>query len=146
MPMSLELNPKCQARLVEALADQLQDVRVEKGVYLVIRSLKRIADSEKILPRTQKWQDTLNKYIRDYYPLHIFVIETLDRDIEESGQYERESESTPLSSLHSYADLNTIARRLVEVFNSLPWKYIVSFELDSALGKMLREHASDYAI
>jgi hypothetical protein len=145
MPMSLGLNQNCQNRLVESLADRLQDVRIENGVFLDIGSMMRILDPEKILPQTGPQKDALNKYIGDT-PLFDFVFETISRDISENGKYKSESESTPLSSLHRYADPNAIARCLVDKFNSLPWRYVVSFELNSALGKMLRAHASRCAI
>ena len=143
--MSLELHQNCQNRLVESLADQLQDVRINNGVSLEIGSMMRLLDSEKILPQTGPQKDALNKYIGDT-PLFDFVFETISRDMYENGKYNSESASTPLSSLHRYADPNATARRLVDEFNSLPWRYIVSFELNSALGKMLRAHASGCAI
>jgi hypothetical protein len=138
--MSLGLHQQCQNRLVESLADQLRGVRINNGVFLDLESMIGILTSEKILPQTGKQKDALDKSISDA-PLFDFVFETISRDIYENGKYNSESESTTLCSLHRYADPNAIARRLVDEFNSLPWRYVVSFELNSALGKMLRAHA-----
>jgi hypothetical protein len=93
--MSLGLHQNCQNRLVESLADQLQDVRINNGVFLDIGSMMHLLDSEKILPQTGPQKDALNKYIGDT-PLFDFVFETISRDMYENGKYNSESASTPL--------------------------------------------------
>lgn len=139
--MTLELNLNCQDRLVKSLTDQLRDVRIVNGIFLDIDSIMHILDSEKILPQTGRQKELLNKYIAEK-PLFGFVLETISRDIYENETYDSERAVTPLTGLHRYADPNASAQRLIDELNSLPWKYIVSFELNVAFGKMLRACAS----
>jgi len=143
--MSLELHQDCQKRLVESIADQLQKVIVNNEVYLDTRSMTGILDCDKILPQTGKEKKVLDKYIGDT-PLYDFIFESLSREIYENGEYNLESESSALSSNPRFADLNVTARHLIEAFKSLPWKYVVWFELNPALGKIIREHVPEHAI
>lgn len=143
--MSLELNQNCQNRLVESIAEQLRTVMVNNEVYLDTRSMGGILDCEQKLSRTEKQKRFLEKYIGDT-PLYDFIFETLSRDINENGEYNSKSESSALSSNPRFADLNVAAKRLIEEFNTLPWKYVVWYEINPALGKIIREHASEQAI
>lgn len=143
--MSLDLNQKCMNRLIASLAGKLQTVLVNNGVFIDFQSMVGVFECEAILPSVGKQENRLAKYIGDR-PFFDFVFETISRNLYESHEYDSASAVIPLSSVPGYANLEVTAKQLVGEFNSLPWRFIVSFELNASIGQTLRNHEVDYAI
>lgn len=143
--MSLGLHSKCTTQLQKALAEHLRHVKVENNVFLEFSSTLPLLLTNEVLPKTGKTYEHLQKYIGED-PLFDFVYATLSRELYENGTYSAESGVRPLSEFANYTDLNALSARLVKEFESLPWPYIVSFELAANVGEQFRTAVASYSI
>lgn len=142
--MSLGLHPKCIKQLEESLAEILRHLKVTNGIHPDISSIIPLIENE-VLPKTGKFYEQLQKYIGEF-PLFNFVYKTLSRELAEIGTFSPELNEKPLSEFTNYTNINDVAVRLVEEFESLPWSYIVSFELPDSIGRQLRLVAIPYSL
>lgn len=143
--MPIGLHSKCQDRLKQLLVEKLVHIRVDKNVFLNYQSTLGLASSNKVLPDTGQHHDKLQNYIGED-PLFDFVYETLSRDLYENGTYDPEKTATPLQEFPNYTDLKSVASRLVDDFESLPWSYLISFELPKSIGESFRGAISSYSL
>lgn len=144
--MALGLNSKCHDRLKQLLAEKLADTEVDNGIFLDVKSAwgLRVA-ADKVLPTRGKVHDKVQEYIGEH-PLFCFVYDTLSRDLSKSGSYSSEKAATPLQNLPNYTDLEAVAGRLVDDFESLPWSYLISFELPKSVGEPIRTAMGSYPL
>lgn len=133
--MSLDLHPNCQAQLRTLLRDQLVHASARHGMFLTTETSLYLFLAQAALPTTGKIHDNLLKLIGEA-PLVDFVSGTLARELFETQEYQAEEGPTPLTSMPAYADLPALADRLVDDFNSLPWKYTVTAPLPSAFSDL----------
>jgi hypothetical protein len=118
-------------RLVEKVGEALKDVRVIHKNSLDTESTENILTCEKVLPSTSL-RERLENYIGDF-PLYRFLILTITNELQENYEYSQESVSHLLSELEEYRDIQSVAKRLVKQFNSLPWEYTISIQLNDSL-------------
>lgn len=137
--MSLSLHPECISQLEKSLAENLRHVKVNNEISVNISSILPLWENE-VLPKKGMLYQQLQKYIGEV-PLFNFVFETLSKELAESGKYSPESSEKLLSELPNYTDVEVLAVRLVKEFESLPWQYVVSFELPDSVGKQFRATA-----
>lgn len=142
--MALELHKDCVARLIESVAENLEKVRVKNKVFLNFDSILNLVGSDEILPKTETVRNKLNKSIKEELPLFYFIYESIGRDIYENGLYDSDTKESFLKELPSYDDLKAKAKQLIEDFNSLPWNYLISYELNTSIGQQLRKYTGDH--
>jgi hypothetical protein len=133
--MPLHLHPNCLARLKTTLAAQLAHAKVHNGKFLTPETSLYLFLAQASLPTTGDINTRLKKLISDA-PLVDFVSGTLARELQETREYDANQESTALSSLPEYSDLDSLAHRLVTEFDSLPWRYTVTFPLPSSFSEV----------
>lgn len=127
--MPIELHPKCKQRLIEALAEGLPSVKVDHGKFLNRKSFyDAIFNIENIIPTTGKLKNTLIEYI-DEFPLLAFFISIISTDLTDRIEYSSDDKQINLTSIRGYEDVEYTARFLVDIIESLPWKYKISIEL-----------------
>ncbi len=143
--MSIGLHLECQNRLKQLLAENLVRIRVDKNVFLDYQSTLGLASLNKVLPGKGSLHDKLQNYIGEN-PLFDFVYETLSRDLYENGTYDPEKTATPLQEFPNYTDLKSVASCLVDDFESLPWSYLISFELPKSIGEPFSGVLSSYSL
>ena len=143
--MSLNLHTKCKERLIESITEQLSKIQVNNKMFVDRVSCSNILNSESILPNSGTVPSLLSKYIGEL-PLFEFVFETISRELVENFGYDSETPLCYLAEIDGYNDLQHVATRLVEQFDSLPWKYTFSFELGSDISKIFQEHIDTFEI
>ncbi len=126
-------------RLVEKVGEALKDVKVIHQNLLDHESTSNVLACEKILPTTGL-RDKLEDYIGST-PIYEFLFITISKELSESYEYTEESAPKPLSEVKGYEDTNSVAKRLVEQFNSLPWEYTISIQLNECLKNLLTDFA-----
>lgn len=135
--MALDLHSKCSARLKEALAEHLANLRVNNRTFLEFESTAGILLAEQILPETGKLHHNLREYIGEL-PLFSFISDSLNSELMENETYDANSSNLPITSLDRYRDIKELANRLVQEFESLPWHYTVSLELPVEIGEHIK--------
>ncbi|WP_438393630.1 hypothetical protein [Caballeronia sp. DA-9] len=142
--MTLKLHENCLAQLAATLTQALGQIEVRNRMFLGSGASDRLIGLDAILPQTGKVQEALKKYIGES-PFVDFVSETLSRELFEQQVYES-GEVKPLSEIEPYADLGSLASRLVTEFNSLPWQYTVTAALPAAFSRLFCEHVGQFDI
>ncbi len=135
--MPLGLHPDCQERLKKLIAENLAHVRADNGTFLVFPSTSSLLFADEVLPQTGLLHDSLQKLIGEF-PIFDFLVDTLSRELYESGTYISEKTGQLLQEFSNYKDLTIVAGRLVNDFESLPWSYLISLELPPIVGNQIR--------
>ena len=133
----LSLHKECIDTLVGRIGEALRDVKVIHHNLLDYTSTSNILACEKILPTTG-----LREKLEDYIggtPLYVFLFVTISKELSENHEYTEESAPKLLSEIEEYKDTNSVAKRLVEQFNSLPWEYTISIQLNESLKNLLTD-------
>lgn len=139
--MALNLHNNCLEQLRTKLESALGQVTVRNNMFLDDMP-ECLAELDTILPRTGAVHEKLQKYIGES-PFLDFVTETLSRELFEQQAYSR-SDSKPLSEIEAYADIPSLASRLVDAFNSLPWQYTVTLPLPTAFSRIFGAHITNF--
>lgn len=143
--MSLGLHSKCTSQLEKSLAENLRHVKVQHEMFLDFSSTLPLLHTNEVLPKTGKVYEHLHQCIGEN-PLYDFVYQTLSRELYENNAYSDESGIRHLSELPNYTDLNALAGRLVNEFESLPWPFLVTLELPDGVGKQFRTAVPSYSL
>jgi hypothetical protein len=143
--MSLGLHPRCQTRLKQLLAEILTRVKVNHNTFLEFPSTLELLSAQAALPETGPVREQIEKYIGED-PLFSFIYHSLSRELLENGTYDSERTGTPLQEFHDYADLAAVAERLIDDFESLPWSYLISYELPKKVGEPLRRMVDSHSL
>ncbi|MDO9371512.1 MAG: HEPN domain-containing protein [Gammaproteobacteria bacterium] len=99
-------------------------------MFLTKETLLYLFLAQAALPTTGKIRAKMLKLVGEA-PLVDFVSGTLARELFETQEYQAEEGPAPLTSIPAYVNLAALADRLVDDFNSLPWKYTVTAPLPS---------------
>ncbi|SRR6266851_4066929 len=139
--MTLELHPKCKARLIAAVAAAIPKLNVEYGHYVdrYPASLE-LKNAEAVLPDKGALREQLTSYIDFETPLTEFLIDSITEELQQFP-YERKRSLQPLTSISNYKDSQSVAERLIESFAALPTKYTFSLKLPSAFLPMIGPRA-----
>lgn len=127
--MTVNLHHQCKERLKTKLVEALTSVKVKYGSFVDRSSFARVFAAEDALPSSGVQKDILERYISET-PLFDFVYGFLSREINENQKYDSETPEKLLNEIEEYSDLNLVSDRIVEMFDSLPWKYCFTFELN----------------
>lgn len=143
--MSLNIHEKCKERLVKVIAEHLANIDVKNKMFLDRASCIGLIDAESILPKSGDIKLKLQSCIGEL-PLFEFIYETLSRELSENFGYDSDIPILKLSEIEGYEDLQEVSNRLIDEFDSLPWRYIFSIELNSDLSKLFQENIGNFDI
>ncbi len=135
--MALGLHPECQRRLADAIAGCLPELLLQNRRFLQMESTGCLKSLDDILPKTGDIRSRVEQYVSEE-PVSDFLIGTLSRELYTSQEFDGETPTMRLIDLDNYRDPASTSRRLVEQLESLPWKYVFSFNLGSDLSQSLR--------
>jgi len=143
--MSLNLDPKCKERLIDKVAELLPNIIVQNNMFIDRESTGAFASVEPILPQKGPVRDKLNQYIGDV-PLLKFLTDYLTQELYENQKYDNEAAPINLTKLDSYNDPPSVAKRLIEAFESLPWEYTLSIKIENDFSKLFSKTKTEYRI
>lgn len=136
--MSLNIHEKCKERLVEVIAESLGKIDVKNKMFVERSSCFDLVSADSILPTSGDIKSTLQSSIGEL-PVFEFIYETLSRELTEKFGYDSDIPLSKLTDIDGYQDTTEVARRLVDEFDSLPWRYIFSIELNNDMAKLFQE-------
>ncbi|WP_199195431.1 hypothetical protein [Photobacterium sp. GB-210] len=143
--MSLNIHEKCKERLVEVIADSLGKIDVKNRMFVERMSCIDLVKADSILPNSGNIKSTLQSSIGEL-PVFNFIFESLSRELTENFGYDSKTPISKLTDIDGYQDTTEVSRRLVDEFNSLPWRYIFSIELNSDMAKLFQESLGNFDI
>lgn len=119
----MDLHPKCRSRLKEAIEETLTHLEIEHGSFLRFSHFDKLAT--KILPTNLQME--AQNWISET-PLQDFVFGFLGEELRRRYVYDFSSASKRLRDLPEFGDLNELADKLIDEFESLPWLYLFVFK------------------
>jgi len=133
-------------RITTLLAKALPEISAEKGMFLDWRAVFiALWQAEHALPQNGKLHNLLVNII-DEFPLIEFVRSTLATELYDLDKYRSDVDSIKLTEIQEYSDPTAAASRLVDLFDSLPWNYVLSVPLRPDLGSLLPTNNSEYQL
>jgi len=143
--MSLDLHENCKQRLVESISTQLSRVKVNNKMFLDRKSSIMLCLAESILPERGPVKELLQQFISES-PVFDFIYESLSKELYEGQKYDSESVSMLLTELDGYEDIRSVAERLINDFESLPWPYIMTIKFQNDFGELFASTIKDHSI
>ena len=134
--MTIDLHSDCKERLLKVLHEALPGIEARNGMFIERKSAAPVVICDFVLPKTGKVHDRLLDYIDDF-PFTEFVIDTLGQELWELDKYQSEKPSVRLAEIEGYENSKSVAERLIESFQTLPWSYQLSFLLPEQLSSLL---------
>jgi hypothetical protein len=144
--MENKLHPDCVKRLEDIICESLERFAVSNNNWLDYKSTLFLwAKASGVLPKgtfSEQFKEML-----DANPLHLFVTNEISKQIRENNEYKFDVPQKGLKEFEGYHDLRSTAKKLLESFISLPWKYAITFELNENLSKdFTRVFPQDYQL
>jgi len=143
--MSLELNQRCKERLKEKLLEVLLQVEVENNFYLKPWVKYYFNSLEIILPQKGPLKDKLEKFIGDN-PFSEFVYDYLSKELIKIDKYTANEKEKPLSSIPEFSDTSSLADNIIEAFDSLPWEYSISININNELTELFNKEIKEFSL
>jgi len=139
--MAVNLHQQCKDRLKQQLAGALVFAKVKNCSFIDRYSLARVLLIEGALPSNGEQKDLLENYVSES-PLFDFVYGYLAKEVNENQDYNPEIPEQALSQLDEYSDLDALSDRLVDIFDSLPWRYCLTFKLNPEITGYLEDEVT----
>jgi hypothetical protein len=140
----LHLHKGLKQKLIEELSKALPLMEVRNGQFFTPLSRFQLFKANQALPSHGALHDKLLSLIDDF-PLMTFgrdflCDELLRRD------YDSENQLVKLTQIEAYENIDSLACRLVENFDSLPWEYALTARLPSDVSNLLSTIIKDERI
>ncbi len=143
--MGIKLHNKCKERLVEVIAEQLPNLSVNNRMFLDGRSAMPLLLAEKVIPNQGGIREKLNQYISES-PIFDFVYESLSKELYERQEYDPETKELKLIEIEGYENPRLTAKRLVDEFDTLPWKYSFTIKFGNELSTLFADLIGCYQL
>lgn len=133
--MSISIDQRLKARLIELLAAQLSQAVVWWDCFIFEGDVLGLAEIQSSFPDKGKIANELRAFIGDdAFP--VFVRGELNRHFK-GREFRNDAETKALTSYPGYEDPAVLATKLVDSFCSLPWRYQVCMRLPEGFGGLL---------
>lgn len=142
--MSIPIDPRLKARLIELLTVQLDQAVVWWNTFILEGSMPGLAQLQESFPDKGKLADELRIFIGDQ-PFLTFIHGELARHFKK-GEFDARGEARLLTSYPGHENSAVLATTLVESFCSLPWRYQVCMRLPEGFGSLLETHPDGWAL
>src|SRR5215510_4925701 len=143
--MTLNLHAGCKSRVMEALTRVLANIKVNNNMFVDTSSTIDLVSVDSILPQNGKLRDQFVDYIGDY-PLAKFVLNSLGQELWELDQFSSDAPPVNLSEMEGYDDPSSVAARLLDSFDTLPWTYQLTFPLPNQLSGLLPPDVDEFLL
>lgn len=130
--MTLNLHKGCKDKIKNKLVEKLPAIQINHKKYIKRESTSGLLSANDALPEHGPIIDSLNSYISEW-PLYDFLYGYLSKELEEQQKYDSSEESQNITDIDEYSDIDATVDRLVDLFDSLPWKYRFSLDIKSSL-------------
>lgn len=115
-------------------------IEVNNKKFLKRESTAGFLIANESLPEHGPIIDELNSIIGEW-PLYDFLYGYLSKELNDQQEYSSEDPLLKINEIDEYSDIEATAHRLVEEFNSLPWKYRFTIDIKSSLAPYFFDNA-----
>lgn len=143
--MPLNLHKECRERIKQRLAEKLPSVEVTNKKYLKRESTAGILAVSEALPSHGEIVNVLHNIIGEW-PLYDFLYGLLSKELNDNQKYDTDSPVLKLTDLDEYSDADATADRLLDEFESLPWKYKFTVDIKTSLSTLFNEETSSFQV
>lgn len=143
--MTLNLHQGCKDRLKQLLSENLTSVKVTNKKYIKKASIRGFLTVSEALPEHGPTINKLQTYIGEW-PFYDFLYGLLSKELYDKQSYDSSSSLLNLTDINEYSDAVTTASRLVDEFNSLPWKYKYTIDIKSSLSFLFSGTTLNYEL
>jgi hypothetical protein len=126
--MTLKLHKELAARLIELLTNSLPNLQVQNGKYFLSGTRMSLFEADNALPDHGNLRDQLDSFVDDF-PILTFVYDVLQANLMDLDRYDSDLPLQKLTEIEEFSDTPSLARHLIEQFESLPWRYTLSVQL-----------------
>jgi hypothetical protein len=133
----LNIHQACKARLIERLADEINNMQVEKGVFLNFDTCLGLFDMDKSLPNSRDLKSRLENYIVEN-PLFEFCYDAISGIVHQQEHYNADRPTYPLTNLHFFQNARVAAEHIINDFETLPRRYTAILEFNKGLSESFR--------
>jgi hypothetical protein len=134
----IDLHKNCKNRLIDRLAEEMNYIQIEKGIFLIFNTCSGLYDMEKSLPNDTKLKEKTENYIGDN-PLFEFCYHSIRNIVIQQTTYDENRPPYTLSTLPYFQNTREAAERIINDFVSLPQKYVVIFKLNEQLSSSFKK-------
>jgi hypothetical protein len=130
--MPTKLRGEWLDKIRPSLIDGLKQIQVKNGMFLERGPSLALAMADLHIPKMSPVRKELERFV-DEFPLLEFTTDTLDRELYDRDRYLAEVERCALTDLEGYENPESLADRLIEEFQTLPWDYLITLRLPEAI-------------
>lgn len=130
--MTLNLHNGCKDKIKNKLAEKLPAIQIANKKFINRESTSGLLSVNEALPEHGPIIDNLNFYISEW-PLYDFLYGYLSKELDEQQKYDSKTELQSITDIDEYSDIDATSDRLIDLFDSLPWKYRFSLDIKSSL-------------
>ena len=142
----MDIHPDAKAQIISVLKDDMEHIVVKNGMFIDrISAFLGFYRANNVLPKQGKLAQSLQAWIGDL-PLIEFCSDSLSEKLTLYSQYIAGDDKRPLTEIEGYNDIGAVAAELLASFESLPWSYTLTLELDPNLFPPLPDDATSFAI
>jgi hypothetical protein len=113
---------------------------VSNQLFIDRKSIVDIFPAENILPRSGGVAAAIRSYVDADFPLTEFIYEYVTFLLADQFEFDAEKKATPLTQVGLFESSEDFAAFLVQKFESLPWRYLISIQLPGSISELLTTH------
>ncbi|TKJ40079.1 hypothetical protein CEE37_10095 [candidate division LCP-89 bacterium B3_LCP] len=144
--MSINLPDNCKKQLIAKLAEILQKLKVNNGLYIDVNSSMELYELDNIIQKKSEQKkeqklrqkrELLNQYISDQ-PVRDYIYGLVSTELAQSNEYD-DTKGINITSFPLFKDVQQVAERYISQLDSLPKDYFFTIKLENNIGCMLEE-------
>jgi hypothetical protein len=125
----MRLHPNARAAIIAHLQEGMPHIVVRNGMFLDrLSAFVCLFKADESLPKAGPLHKATLEFVGEY-PLVEFCSDILSTELHKR-EYVADDARERLVEIEGYQDVDALARRLIDAFESLPWKYSLALKLE----------------
>ncbi|CDZ32230.1 Hypothetical protein NGAL_HAMBI1145_10010 [Neorhizobium galegae bv. officinalis] len=142
--MAISLNDKYRAILLEKLRPLAKEIRYVNGMFLDRQSTYPFLELDREVRKRKEVAEHLIESVGEN-PFYQFVTEHLTLQLRDNYEFDKDAEGR-VADLPHFTKSGDLAQQLLSDFESLPWRYTITFILPENLTSLLPAQIDELAI
>lgn len=138
--MPLNIHQGCRDSIKQKLIEHLPAVEVNNRKYLKRESTDGFLIANDSLPKHGTIVDELTSIIGEW-PLYDFLYGFISKELNDQQKYSSDDPLLKLTEIEQYSNIEATSQRLLDEFNSLPWKYRFTLDIKSSLSPYFSDNS-----
>ncbi len=126
--------------MVDGFLRTVTNIEVNNKKFLNRESTSGFLIANDSLPKHGPIVDELNSIIGEW-PLYDFLYGFISKELNDQQEYSFDEPRLKITELEKYSDIEATSQRLVDEFNTLPWKYRFTLDIKSTLSPYFSDNS-----